>query len=63
MKDACLEAALRSIGKRPNWCPAREYAGDRPNLNWPAFLCQLHPFGHVAPPKLVRQPLGMRRYK
>jgi hypothetical protein len=38
MKDATLTAALRHIGKRPSWTPAREYFGDRPNLNWIAFL-------------------------
>jgi hypothetical protein len=41
MKDATLTAALRHIGKRPAWTPAREYHGDRPNLNWIAFLQHL----------------------
>jgi hypothetical protein len=41
MKDATLTAALRHIGKRPSWTPAREYRGDRPCLNWIAFLQHL----------------------
>ena len=63
MKDRTLSAALRSIGRGIPWAPATEYAGDRPNLHWPAFLCRLYPFGHVVPPKLVRPALGLRRYK
>jgi hypothetical protein len=32
MKDDCLTAALRFIGKRPSWTPAKDYHGDRPCL-------------------------------
>jgi len=41
MKDSTLTAALRFSGKRPFWTPAREYNGDRPCLNWVAFLSAL----------------------
>jgi len=38
MKDQCLTAALRHIGKRPAWTPAREYHGDRPCIPLQAWL-------------------------
>jgi hypothetical protein len=63
MKDDCLTAALRFIGKRPSWTPATDYHGDRPNLNWAAFLCRLYPYGTFAPPALRRPPFGLPRYK
>ena len=37
MKDPCLTSALRHIGKRPFWTPAREYRGDRPCLPLAAY--------------------------
>ena len=37
MKDPCITAALRYIGKRPAWTPAREYHGDRPCLPRAAY--------------------------
>jgi hypothetical protein len=52
MKDDLLHAALRSIGINRYWIPAREYHGDRPNTNWPAFLGHLKRQGYNPTPKL-----------
>lgn len=51
--DPCTDAAIiwtsRKYAKPRAYSPGSWYEGDRPNLNWPAFLMLLFRNGHGAP--------------
>jgi hypothetical protein len=45
--DKPLEEMRRGIGLHRFHVPGTEYAGDRPNLNWPRFLLHLQNQGSI----------------